>query len=155
MRLNSGGRFDPVSETWSPISTVNAPSPRFYHDGVWTGTEMIVWGGYDGSGLDTGGRYDPATDSWEILDAGASRAFAVCDHQVAHVYASTPEARRHAAHVIRNVEGVGQLLDRANQALQTIERYKARLDDAISSLTALEIEDEQMRANAGSPENQG
>lgn len=36
---------------------------------------------------------------------------------------------------------IGRLLDRANQALQTLERYKARLDDATSALTALEVED--------------
>ncbi|NNE10977.1 MAG: DNA integrity scanning protein DisA, partial [Ilumatobacter sp.] len=41
----------------------------------------------------------------------------------------------------RQLQEVGRLLDRANQALQTLERYKARLDDAIHNLTALEIED--------------
>ncbi len=41
----------------------------------------------------------------------------------------------------RQLQEVGRLLDRANQALQTLERYKTRLDDAISNLTALEIED--------------
>jgi diadenylate cyclase len=41
----------------------------------------------------------------------------------------------------RQLQEVGRLLDRANQALQTLERYKARLDDAIDNLTALEIED--------------
>jgi len=41
----------------------------------------------------------------------------------------------------RQLQEVGHLLDRANQALQTLERYKVRLDDAISSLTAVEIED--------------
>ena len=41
----------------------------------------------------------------------------------------------------RQLQEVGRLLDRANQALQTLERYKARLDDALSNLTALEIED--------------
>src|SRR5688572_3583925 len=41
----------------------------------------------------------------------------------------------------RQLQVVSTLLDRANQALQTLERYKARLDDAISNLTALEIED--------------
>ncbi len=40
----------------------------------------------------------------------------------------------------RQLQEVGRLLDRANQALQTLERYKARLDDALASLT-LEIED--------------
>ena len=41
----------------------------------------------------------------------------------------------------RQLQEVGRLLDRANQALQTLERYKTRLDDALSNLTALEIED--------------
>src|SRR5947208_16843311 len=32
---------------------------------VWTGTEMIVWGGSDDANhLNTGGRYNPANDSW-------------------------------------------------------------------------------------------
>jgi diadenylate cyclase len=35
----------------------------------------------------------------------------------------------------------GRLLDRANQALQTLERYKIKLDDALANLTALEVED--------------
>jgi diadenylate cyclase len=41
----------------------------------------------------------------------------------------------------RQLQEVGRLLDRANQALQTLERYKARLDDALDNLTALEVED--------------
>ena len=41
----------------------------------------------------------------------------------------------------RQLQEVGRLLDRANQALQTLERYKIRLDDALNNLTALEIED--------------
>lgn len=39
------------------------------------------------------------------------------------------------------LQEVGRLLDRANQALQTLERYKVRLDDAMANLTALEVED--------------
>src|SRR3954470_12459524 len=39
------------------------------------------------------------------------------------------------------LQDIGRLLDRANQALQTLERYKVRLDDALASLTALEVED--------------
>ena len=37
------------------------------------------------------------------------------------------------------LQDISRLLDRANQALQTLERYKVRLDDALSSLTALEV----------------
>ena len=39
------------------------------------------------------------------------------------------------------LQEIGRLLDRANQALQTLERYKMRLDDAIANLTAVEVED--------------
>jgi hypothetical protein len=64
--LNTGARYNPVTDTWTPTSTVGAPSPRAGHRAVWTGRYMIVWGG-DGLGFtytDTGGIYDPATDTW-------------------------------------------------------------------------------------------
>jgi diadenylate cyclase len=41
----------------------------------------------------------------------------------------------------RQLQEVGHLLQRANQSLQTLERYKTRLDDAIENLTAGEVED--------------
>jgi len=63
--LNSGGRYNPATDTWVATSTAKAPAPRDFHAAVWTGTEMIVWGGYsDGNDLNTGGRYNPTTDSW-------------------------------------------------------------------------------------------
>ena len=39
------------------------------------------------------------------------------------------------------LEEIPRLLVRGNQALQTLERYKVRLDDAATSLTELEVED--------------
>jgi N-acetylneuraminic acid mutarotase len=40
------------------------------HTAVWTGTEMIVWGGYNGSSwLNDGWRYDPATDQWTSMSS--------------------------------------------------------------------------------------
>ena len=39
------------------------------------------------------------------------------------------------------LEESGQILSRANQALATLERYKLRLDEVASTLSALEIED--------------
>ena len=63
--LNSGGIYDPVTDSWRPLSTVNAPSPRAEHTAVWTGSRMIVWGGGDAhSNLAGGGLYDPETDTW-------------------------------------------------------------------------------------------
>ncbi len=51
----------------------------------------------------------------EELDPFASAAFAVSDHQLAHVYARTEEARKSAEHVLRNLAGVEAALDRVGQ----------------------------------------
>lgn len=44
---NSGGRYNPATDSWSATSSLSAPGPRVQHVAVWTGTEMIVWGGAD------------------------------------------------------------------------------------------------------------
>src|SRR4029077_4968222 len=63
--LNTGGRYNPSTDSWTGTSTANAPDPRWGHTAVWTGSEMIVWGGGGDSGdLNTGGRYNPSTNSW-------------------------------------------------------------------------------------------
>jgi hypothetical protein len=71
----SGGCND---DTWTPTSLTNVPAAREYHTAVWTGSEMIVWGGEDINGdlVNTGGRYNPSTDSWtatSITNAPAAR----------------------------------------------------------------------------------
>jgi len=63
--FNTGGRYNPGTDSWTATSTTNAPSARWDQKAVWTGSEMIVWGGSDDMNyLHTGGRYDPSTDSW-------------------------------------------------------------------------------------------
>src|SRR5947207_1867653 len=63
--VNTGGRYNPSTDSWTATSTTNAPAARGSHTAVWTGSEMIVWGGGDSSNLfNTGGRYNPSTDSW-------------------------------------------------------------------------------------------
>jgi N-acetylneuraminic acid mutarotase len=88
-RLNTGGRYNPATDTWQPTSTTNAAESRYWFSAVWTGTEMIVWGGCDYStcgpggnadrdGLNNGGRYNPQTDTWQpvsLTNAPASRWF--------------------------------------------------------------------------------
>jgi hypothetical protein len=50
-----------TDDTWTPTSTTNAPDARAAHRAVWTGSEMIIWGGSDtGPGFVTGGRYNQA-----------------------------------------------------------------------------------------------
>jgi len=53
-----------TDDTWTPTTIINAPAARFGHAAVWTGSEMIVWGGVGATFFSTGGRYDPGTDSW-------------------------------------------------------------------------------------------
>jgi N-acetylneuraminic acid mutarotase len=63
--LNTGGRYSPNTNSWTATSVFNSPAARETHGAVWTGDEMIVWGGLGDAGyFDTGGRYNPATDSW-------------------------------------------------------------------------------------------
>ena len=64
--VNSGGRYDPATDTWASINTSGAPTARARHTAVWTGIEMIVWGGWDEnfSVVNTGGKYNPGTNSW-------------------------------------------------------------------------------------------
>ena len=61
-----------TDDTWTATSTTNAPEARTGHTAVWTGSEMIVWGG--GSGFNTGGRYNPSTDSWAATAGNAPSA---------------------------------------------------------------------------------
>ena len=61
----TGGRYNPSTDSWIATTTNGAPSGRSIHTAVWTGTEMIVWGGHvDFQVLDTGSRYNPSTNSW-------------------------------------------------------------------------------------------
>ena len=69
-----GRRYDPATDTWTPIATAGQPQLREDHAAIWTGTEMFVWGGVVRDGtppkrhrLGTGGRYDPATDTWRPI----------------------------------------------------------------------------------------
>ena len=45
--VNSGGRHDPATDTWTFTNTSGAPTARAGHTAVWTGIEMVVWGGRD------------------------------------------------------------------------------------------------------------
>jgi predicted AlkP superfamily pyrophosphatase or phosphodiesterase len=47
----------------------------------------------------------------ELLDAGASRAFAVADHQVAHVYVRDPDERPRVKQLLETVPGIERVLD--------------------------------------------
>jgi hypothetical protein len=73
--FNTGKRYNPGPDSWTAMTTTNAPFARADHTAVWTGNEMIVWGGisYDtGTLLNTGGRYC-AQPSTPIVQSAVSR----------------------------------------------------------------------------------
>ena len=68
--LSDGAAYDPATDSWRVLPA--APiSGRAYPAMVWTGSEMVVWGGAaDGELLADGAAFDPATDTWrEIADS--------------------------------------------------------------------------------------
>jgi hypothetical protein len=63
----TGGRYDPATDTWMPTNLGGSPPTRMWPIGEWTGTEMIVWGGYNWLyyfDYGDGARYNPVTDTW-------------------------------------------------------------------------------------------
>jgi len=71
--LNTGGIYDAATDSWATMSTTNAPSARTGASVVWTGTDMIVWGGRTGSesqtALNDGTKYNLATNTWTPISA--------------------------------------------------------------------------------------
>ncbi|MGI6879711.1 alkaline phosphatase family protein [Microbacterium sp. gxy059] len=61
----------------------------------------------------------------EQLDPWTSRAFAVSDHQVAHVYVKDPADLERTAEAIRDLPGVDLVLDREAQASHGIDHPRA------------------------------
>ena len=62
--LNTGSRYNPGTNSWTATSMTEAPVGRERHTAVWSGTEMIIWGGYNHEYLNTGARYNPVQNSW-------------------------------------------------------------------------------------------
>jgi N-acetylneuraminic acid mutarotase len=73
--LNTGSKYDPTTDIWEPTSTgINCPAGRIGHTAVWTGSEMIIWGGrtsdLSSSNTNSGARYNPTTDGWMAISTG-------------------------------------------------------------------------------------
>jgi hypothetical protein len=75
--LNIGAAYDPDSDTWRMIEP-SPVEPRGWHTAIWTGKEMIVWGGVtspcktalcDTEAADAGA-YDPDTGEWRAIPHG-------------------------------------------------------------------------------------
>jgi predicted AlkP superfamily pyrophosphatase or phosphodiesterase len=61
----------------------------------------------------------------DMLDCGASKVFAVADHQVAHVYLNDPTLENQARQLLEKEPGVGQVLGRPEQAALGINQDRS------------------------------
>ncbi len=55
------------------------------------------------------------TSHGELLDGGASQAFSVCDHQIAHVYVNDPASRTAIYEELKRVDGIEHVLDHSGK----------------------------------------
>lgn len=62
-----GARYNPVTNAWSPISLTGAPQGTFFQTAVWSGSEVLTWGGVQGETAN--GRYNPATNTWAAISS--------------------------------------------------------------------------------------
>lgn len=61
----------------------------------------------------------------EILDAGASKVFAVADHQIAHIYINDRSVERVVRAMLEKVHGVGAILDKRERKVMGIDHPRA------------------------------
>ncbi|MFN2606419.1 MAG: Kelch repeat-containing protein [Acidimicrobiales bacterium] len=67
--LADGAAYDPVADRWRMLAP-SPLSPRGAAAAVWTGSEMLVWGGEARTTpLADGAAYDPVADRWRMLAA--------------------------------------------------------------------------------------
>ncbi len=79
---DDGAAYDPKLDRWSTIPAAPVPA-RTGSTGVWTGRQMIVWGGHGGGDpsdpgslapLGKGATYDPAGRTWRALPPSPLKA---------------------------------------------------------------------------------
>ena len=77
--IGDGWIYDYKHEDWLVVTAEGAPAARAGHSAVWTGKQMIIWGGEGVDGfLGDGAMYDPKADKWTplpTLDAPSARGY--------------------------------------------------------------------------------
>ena len=61
----------------------------------------------------------------ELLDAGASKAFAVADHQIAHIYVNDLKEKAHIKNILEKIEGVKLVMDENEKQKHHINHKRA------------------------------
>ena len=66
--LNDGGLYNPSANSWASLNTNSTPEGRYNHTALWTGSEMLVWGGQTTNTFyNDGGYYSPTANSWQSM----------------------------------------------------------------------------------------
>lgn len=61
----------------------------------------------------------------ELLDAGASKAFVVADHQIAHIYINDPTVTTEVKNILENTPGIALVLDKEGKQLHGLDHDRA------------------------------
>ncbi len=67
-----GAMYDPTAQSWTPVQTAGAPLPRRAAYLFWTGSNVLLFAGYQGAlttPLGDAFLYDPAGDAWTPVSA--------------------------------------------------------------------------------------
>ncbi|MBM9545891.1 alkaline phosphatase family protein [Leptospira sp. 201903074] len=62
---------------------------------------------------------------YELLDPGASKAFAVSDHQISHIYFNDPSVKNQVVKILEKVPGIDLVLDKKDQKKYHLEHKRS------------------------------
>ena len=67
----------------------------------------------------------PEEHGREVLDAGASEAFAMADHQIAHIYVKNPERVAEVAKLVASLDGVESVWDKEGKRVNGLDHPRS------------------------------
>jgi|GEM_PF-4643106 len=85
--FGTGYKYDIVANSWAPMSLSGAPpSPRYFAGSIATGTDVVIWGGFNPSlsVLKTGSIYRTATNTWVAMSTTNAPATGTIDPAMAY-----------------------------------------------------------------------
>ncbi len=76
----TGAIYNPENDTWRPLDTSGLGYYPTWYSVVWTGNDIIVWGGYDSGFSNNALVYNLENDSWTLLAPSGNCPSARWDH---------------------------------------------------------------------------
>src|ERR1700722_12406992 len=94
-------------------------------DAARDGARVIVLSEYGITQVSTPVHINRALRQGELLDPAQSDAFAVSDHQIAHIYVAKPDLIAEVRRIVASLPGVERVLDRAEQSALAIDHARS------------------------------